>query len=156
MILAVTFHSVYRSMPEQYSIVEHPVTQAATALYLLLNVLIFRKGPLSYPPAKAAHCLPRQPCPEVTDQLPRCRLRRCFPPSADIHEWVTQAATALYLLLNVLIFRKANREIAGSWLVQDNKEEEKLSEYYLHNSVIGKTVSHFMLIQQRCSGSRQG
>lgn len=67
MILAVTFHSVYRSMPEQYSIVEHPVTQAATALYLLLNVLIFRK---------------------------------------------------------------ANREIAGSWLVQENKEEEKLSEYY--------------------------
>lgn len=43
MVLAVAFHSVYRSMPEQYTIVSHPVTQASTMLYLLLNILIFRK-----------------------------------------------------------------------------------------------------------------
>ncbi len=67
MILAVVFHSVYRSMPAQYTIVEHPVTQAATVLYLLLNILIFRK---------------------------------------------------------------ANKEIARSWLIQENKEQEKLSGYY--------------------------
>lgn len=67
MILAVVFHSVYRSMPAQYSIVEHPVTQVTTALYLLLNILIFRK---------------------------------------------------------------ANREIAESWIIQENREEDKLSEYY--------------------------
>ncbi len=68
MILAVIFHSVYRSMPEQYAIVEHPVTQISTTIYLLLNILIFRR---------------------------------------------------------------ASREIAGSWMVQDNpEEEEKWFRYY--------------------------
>lgn len=43
MLLAVVFHMVYRSMPEQYTIVYHPITQAATTLYLILNVGIFRK-----------------------------------------------------------------------------------------------------------------
>lgn len=43
MVLAVVFHSVYRSMPEQYTIVPHPVTQFSTMLYLMLNILIFRK-----------------------------------------------------------------------------------------------------------------
>lgn len=69
MVLAVVFHSVYRSMPQQYTIVEHPVTQAATALYLLLDILIFRK---------------------------------------------------------------ANREIAASWILQDNREEEAKLERYYH------------------------
>lgn len=68
MVLAIVFHSVYRSMPERYSIVEHPVTQVVTVLYLLSNILIFRK---------------------------------------------------------------ANKEIAGSWILQEDKEEEtKLSGYY--------------------------
>lgn len=44
MVLAVIFHSVYRSMPSQYSIVSHPVTQTATICYLLLNVRIFRRA----------------------------------------------------------------------------------------------------------------
>lgn len=43
MLLALIFHMVYRSMPEQYTIVCHPVTQGVTTLYLMLNILIFRK-----------------------------------------------------------------------------------------------------------------
>lgn len=43
MLLAVVFHLVYRSMPEQYTIVYHPVTQGVTTLYLLLNIVIFCK-----------------------------------------------------------------------------------------------------------------
>lgn len=43
-ILALIFHAVYRSMPPEYSIVEHMVTQSVTTLYLILNILIFRKA----------------------------------------------------------------------------------------------------------------
>lgn len=43
-ILALIFHSVYRSMPEQYSIVENMVTQTVTTIYLILNILIFKKA----------------------------------------------------------------------------------------------------------------
>lgn len=43
MLLALVFHMVYKSMPEQYTIVYHPVTQAVTSLYLVLNIGIFRK-----------------------------------------------------------------------------------------------------------------
>ena len=42
--LAAVFHGVYRSMPVQYSIVEHPVTQSVTACYLCVCVLIFRRA----------------------------------------------------------------------------------------------------------------
>ena len=44
MVMAVVFHSVYRSMPEQYDIAGHPVTQVSTTVYLALNILIFRKA----------------------------------------------------------------------------------------------------------------
>ena len=44
MVMALVFHSVYRSMPEQYSILENPATQIGTTLYLLFNILIFRKA----------------------------------------------------------------------------------------------------------------
>ena len=44
MVLAAVFHGVYRSMPETYSIIYHPVTQIGTACYLILNILIFRKA----------------------------------------------------------------------------------------------------------------
>lgn len=44
MILAAVFHGVYRSMPENYSIVNHPVTQIGTTCYLILNIFIFRKA----------------------------------------------------------------------------------------------------------------
>ncbi|MCI9527244.1 MAG: hypothetical protein HFH37_10055 [Lachnospiraceae bacterium] len=67
MLLAVIFHMVYRSMPEQYTIVYHPLTQAVTTLYLLLNIAIF-----------------------------------C----------------------------KVNRQIAKSWIVPEDMEEEKLSSYF--------------------------
>lgn len=67
MMLAVIFHMVYRSMPEQYTIVYHPVTQIATTVYLILNIVIFRK---------------------------------------------------------------ANRQIAKSWIVPEEEDEEKLSGYY--------------------------
>lgn len=43
-VLALIFHAVYRSMPPQYSIVQNMATQAVTALYLILNILIFRKA----------------------------------------------------------------------------------------------------------------
>lgn len=43
MLLAVVFHMVYKSMPEQYTIVYHPITQAVTTCYLILNIGIFRK-----------------------------------------------------------------------------------------------------------------
>ena len=43
-ILALIFHAVYRSMPEEYSIVEHMATQSATTAYLVLNILIFRRA----------------------------------------------------------------------------------------------------------------
>lgn len=43
-ILALIFHAVYRSMPKEYSIVEHMATQAATTAYLILNILIFHKA----------------------------------------------------------------------------------------------------------------
>ena len=43
-VLALIFHAVYRSMPPQYSIVQNMATQSVTALYLILNILIFRKA----------------------------------------------------------------------------------------------------------------
>lgn len=43
-ILALIFHSVYRSMPPEYCIVDNMATQAATTLYLILNILIFKKA----------------------------------------------------------------------------------------------------------------
>ncbi|MEY8391761.1 hypothetical protein D3Z36_14040 [Lachnospiraceae bacterium] len=43
-LLAVVFHCVYRSMPEKYAIVNHPLTQVSTTLYLILNIGIFRKA----------------------------------------------------------------------------------------------------------------
>lgn len=67
MLLAVVFHMVYRSMPEQYTIVYHPITQAVTTLYLILNIGIFRK---------------------------------------------------------------VNRQIAKSWIVQEDGEEEIMSKYF--------------------------
>ncbi len=69
MILAMIFHGVYRSMPSRYIIIDHPITQISTVLYLLLNILIFRK---------------------------------------------------------------ANREISKSWILQENREEEKKLLEYFH------------------------
>lgn len=43
-ILALIFHAVYRSMPSQYSIVDNIATQATTTIYLILNILIFKKA----------------------------------------------------------------------------------------------------------------
>ncbi len=43
MLLALIFHMAYRTMPEQYTIVGHPVTQVVTTLYLILNIAIFCK-----------------------------------------------------------------------------------------------------------------
>lgn len=43
-VLALIFHAVYRSMPVEYSIVRHPVTQAATTVFLILDILIFKKA----------------------------------------------------------------------------------------------------------------
>lgn len=44
MLLALVFHGMYRSMPQQYSIVENPVTQVVTAMYLISNILILKKA----------------------------------------------------------------------------------------------------------------
>lgn len=43
-ILALIFHAVYRSMPEEYSIVENMVTQASTTVFLIIDILIFKKA----------------------------------------------------------------------------------------------------------------
>lgn len=43
-VLAIVFHSVYRSMPSQYSIIAHPATQISTTLFLLFDIFIFRKA----------------------------------------------------------------------------------------------------------------
>lgn len=66
-MLAIIFHMVYRSMPERYTIVYHPITQVVTTLYLILNIGIFSK---------------------------------------------------------------ANRQISKSWIVQEEENEEKISGYY--------------------------
>lgn len=42
--LAMIFQNVYRSMPEQYSIIYHPVVQVAATLYMMINILIFKKA----------------------------------------------------------------------------------------------------------------
>ncbi len=42
--LAAIFHVVYRSMPQQYSIVSHPAVQAGATLLLLADVWIFRRA----------------------------------------------------------------------------------------------------------------
>lgn len=44
MLLAGMFHGIYRTMPEEYSILDHTVTQVVTTVYLILNLLIFRKA----------------------------------------------------------------------------------------------------------------
>ncbi len=67
MLLALIFHMVYRSMPQQYTIVDHPVTQGVTTLYLIGNIAIFRK---------------------------------------------------------------VNHQIAGSWIVREDTEGEKISKYF--------------------------
>ncbi len=67
MLLAVIFHNVYRSMPSQYTIVYHPVTQITTTIYLIANIGIFRK---------------------------------------------------------------ANRQIAKSWILQEDQQEDKLSRHF--------------------------
>ncbi len=43
---------------------------------------------------------------------------------------VTQVATFCYLILNILIFRKANRELAGSWLEREGISDEKKIRHY--------------------------
>lgn len=43
-ILAQIFHAVYRSMPQEYSIVKHFATQMATTVFLILDILIFKRA----------------------------------------------------------------------------------------------------------------
>lgn len=44
---------------------------------------------------------------------------------------ITQIATTCYILLNILIFRKANRELAESWLKREStSEERKVRDYW--------------------------
>ncbi len=42
--LALVFHSVYRSMPPQYSIVGNPIVQVGTTLLLLADIWIFKRA----------------------------------------------------------------------------------------------------------------
>lgn len=46
-----------------------------------------------------------------------------------VYHPVTQITTTLYLTLNIWILRKANRQIAKSWIEPEDMEEEKMSEY---------------------------
>lgn len=43
---------------------------------------------------------------------------------------IVQIATTLYLILNIMIFRKANREIAKSWAENDNTDDTRVVAYY--------------------------
>ena len=43
---------------------------------------------------------------------------------------VTQIGTVCYLVLNMLIFRKANKELAGSWLERESISDDKKVRYY--------------------------
>lgn len=42
--VAAAFHWLYRSMPEQYSILSNPITQITTTIYIILNIIIFCKA----------------------------------------------------------------------------------------------------------------
>ncbi len=47
-----------------------------------------------------------------------------------IYHPITQSATTLYLILNIWIVRKANKQIAKSWIEAEDMEEEKMYEYF--------------------------
>lgn len=56
---------------------------------------------------------------------------RSMPESYSIvNNPVTQIGTTCYLMLNILVFRKANRELAGSWLERETASDEKKVMYY--------------------------
>lgn len=44
MAFAAVFHWVYRSMPEQYSILNHPITQIVTTLFIIADIFIWYKA----------------------------------------------------------------------------------------------------------------
>ena len=47
-----------------------------------------------------------------------------------VNNSITQIGTTCYLMLNILVFKKANRELAGSWLERESISDEKKVEYY--------------------------
>lgn len=47
-----------------------------------------------------------------------------------VNHLITQIGTTCYLILNILIFRKANRELAGSWLERESPSDAKKVQYY--------------------------
>lgn len=48
-----------------------------------------------------------------------------------VNSTVMQTAAALYLMVDIWIFRKANKEIAKSWIAEeDNPDEERFIRYY--------------------------
>lgn len=56
---------------------------------------------------------------------------RSMPPQYSIIEnIVTQAVTSIYLALNILIFKKANKELSKSWIEREEMDEKKILRYY--------------------------
>ena len=56
---------------------------------------------------------------------------RSMPPQYSIIEnMATQAVTSIYLALNILIFRKANKELSKSWIEREEMDEKKILRYY--------------------------
>lgn len=53
---------------------------------------------------------------------------------------VTQIGTTCYLMLNIFIFQKANKELAGSWLDRESVSDEKKVTYYW--KVVTEADSH--------------
>ena len=47
-----------------------------------------------------------------------------------VYHPVTQITTTLYLILNLVILRKANRQISQSWIKPVDAQEDKMSEYF--------------------------
>lgn len=56
---------------------------------------------------------------------------RSMPPQYSIiQNTATQAVTSIYLALNILIFRKANKELSKSWIEREEADEKKILRYY--------------------------
>lgn len=56
---------------------------------------------------------------------------RSMPPQYSIIQNIaTQTVTSIYLALNILIFRKANKELSKSWIEREEMDEKKIMRYY--------------------------
>lgn len=96
MILAGMFHSIYRTMPKEYSILNHTVTQAVTTLYLILNLLIFRKAGHEL----AGSWIGRE---EMEDEVRIRRYRKVVEEQKEHKQWNISMVCAVPALLAAIV-----------------------------------------------------